>query len=379
MSSTSVRILVGMLSVLTAHAILGQVKIGENPETIDEASLLELESTSKVLVLSRVSNAEMNAITPLNGGVVYNTDEKCIFYYNDNSWNNLCDVTNGTDGNDGDGGGGDGGNDGDAGGISITEQGEIIYTYITEEGEETVITIGESGILHVGSPGSIFFASEDGTPTGDNENFFWNNEDNKLGIGTSDPENELDVNGIIKSSRAHIGQGSESYPGYHFQGNVDTGMYSPVEVLGGVGFSTSGTELMRLTPDQRVGINVKDPQATLHVGGDLRVDGTIINTSGKTVANKVTNNTPIRRLALPRAVLTLNDHTLILEGQVEHVILPAADTTNTGHILILKDLGGKRTELNRPYKNLNNEPVKATKRKGTIWIQSDGTEWQQIN
>ncbi|MBJ2175349.1 hypothetical protein JBL43_13935, partial [Aureibaculum sp. A20] len=80
--------------LLISSAVYGQVKIGDNPNTIDTFSLLELESSNKAFVLTRVSNIEMNNMTPLNGALVYNTDEKCIFQYA-GTWTNLCDT--GTD------------------------------------------------------------------------------------------------------------------------------------------------------------------------------------------------------------------------------------------------------------------------------------------
>ena len=63
--------------VLTLFALnlLGQVKIGSNPNIIDDSSLLELESSNRVLVLTRVTDTQMNAITPLTGGMVFNTDQ----------------------------------------------------------------------------------------------------------------------------------------------------------------------------------------------------------------------------------------------------------------------------------------------------------------
>ncbi|MCG2461415.1 hypothetical protein K8352_11695, partial [Flavobacteriaceae bacterium F89] len=72
-----------------------QVKIGDNPQTLDPASILELESTSRALVISRVSTAQMNTITPLRGAMVYNTDADCLYYYNGTSWINLCEASGG--------------------------------------------------------------------------------------------------------------------------------------------------------------------------------------------------------------------------------------------------------------------------------------------
>ncbi|WP_139150417.1 hypothetical protein, partial [Flagellimonas zhangzhouensis] len=75
-----------MINVLSA-----QVKIGNNPQLLDPASILELESTNRVLVITRVTNAQMNSINPLRGALVFNTDEECIHYFNGTSWVNICE------------------------------------------------------------------------------------------------------------------------------------------------------------------------------------------------------------------------------------------------------------------------------------------------
>ncbi|MGJ8732759.1 MAG: beta strand repeat-containing protein [Cellulophaga sp.] len=76
-----------------AQYSFGQVKIGNDINTIDSASILELESTDKVLILTRVTNTQMNAITPLTGAMVYNTDEGCMFQYNGILWQSLCNTS----------------------------------------------------------------------------------------------------------------------------------------------------------------------------------------------------------------------------------------------------------------------------------------------
>ncbi|MUH37696.1 hypothetical protein D9O36_17740, partial [Zobellia amurskyensis] len=73
-----------------AQLAYSQVKIGDNINQIDAASLMELESASRVLVVTRVTNAQMSAITPLNGALVFNTDEDCLFQYKNNVWTSLC-------------------------------------------------------------------------------------------------------------------------------------------------------------------------------------------------------------------------------------------------------------------------------------------------
>lgn len=71
------------------HLVKAQVKIGENPQVLDGASVLELESTDKVLVITRVNTTQMNAITPLQGALVYNIDVQSVHYYDGTQWVNI--------------------------------------------------------------------------------------------------------------------------------------------------------------------------------------------------------------------------------------------------------------------------------------------------
>tara|TARA_R110002051_G_scaffold43769_1_gene89319 strand:- start:2131 stop:6144 length:4014 start_codon:yes stop_codon:yes gene_type:complete len=81
-----------LFAMLTISSVFGQIKIGDNPQNIDSSSILELESSSKVFVITRVTSLEMEAITPQRGGMVYNMDTECINYYDGTQWINLCDA-----------------------------------------------------------------------------------------------------------------------------------------------------------------------------------------------------------------------------------------------------------------------------------------------
>ncbi|WP_299326430.1 hypothetical protein [uncultured Maribacter sp.] len=83
-----------LFTVLAIPTAFAQIKIGDNPQNIDASSVLELESTSKVLVITRVTTLEMEAITPRQGGMVYNIDTECINYFDGTQWVNLCDAVN---------------------------------------------------------------------------------------------------------------------------------------------------------------------------------------------------------------------------------------------------------------------------------------------
>lgn len=73
---------------------LAQVKIGDNPSLIDSNSILELESNNKVLVLTRLSQSQIDALVPLEGALVYNTDTQCIYAFEGTTWKNLCNEPN---------------------------------------------------------------------------------------------------------------------------------------------------------------------------------------------------------------------------------------------------------------------------------------------
>nr|WP_299339837.1 hypothetical protein [Allomuricauda sp.] len=80
-----------VLGTLLTISVRGQIKIGDNPQTIDPASVLELESNTRVLVITRVNTSQMESITPLRGAMVYNTDTQCVHFYNGTEWINPCD------------------------------------------------------------------------------------------------------------------------------------------------------------------------------------------------------------------------------------------------------------------------------------------------
>jgi hypothetical protein len=116
------------------------VKIGENPQSLNNASLLELESNSRVLVLTRVSQAQMTAITPLQGALVYNTDEACIFQYDGTQWVNLCQAFN----------------------VTFVDNGDGTFTFSNGQGPITFDGTGVSN-FEINGQGELVLTKSDGT------------------------------------------------------------------------------------------------------------------------------------------------------------------------------------------------------------------------
>ncbi|TXB62717.1 fibrobacter succinogenes major paralogous domain-containing protein [Phaeodactylibacter luteus] len=64
---------------LIATAATAQVKVGDNPTTIDASSVLEVESTTGGFLLPRMTEAQRDAIvSPATGLMVYNTTVPCL-------------------------------------------------------------------------------------------------------------------------------------------------------------------------------------------------------------------------------------------------------------------------------------------------------------
>lgn len=80
-----------LIAVVISFQLKAQVKIGDNPGTISQGSLLELESTSRALTLPRMTTVQMQAIpTPVPGMIVFNIDSNCLYLYrNNNSWSGI--------------------------------------------------------------------------------------------------------------------------------------------------------------------------------------------------------------------------------------------------------------------------------------------------
>jgi hypothetical protein len=68
-------ILLLFLFIGFGRSALAQVKIGDNVENVNSSSILELESTDKGLLITRLTTEQVEAIqNPAAGLLIYNTD-----------------------------------------------------------------------------------------------------------------------------------------------------------------------------------------------------------------------------------------------------------------------------------------------------------------
>lgn len=86
-------ILIIVFALSASNSLLAQVqgKFGSNQSTRDVNAVLEAESTSKGVLLPRLTTAQQNAMSaPTNGMLIYNTDSACFVLRRAGVWRSLC-------------------------------------------------------------------------------------------------------------------------------------------------------------------------------------------------------------------------------------------------------------------------------------------------
>jgi len=150
---------------------------------------------------------------------------------------------------------------------------DIFVTYpaeksVTSDGILSV-SIGGTGTSTAFTTGSVVFTGASGTYSQDNANFFWDNTNNRLGIGTTTPTNKLTVNGGI------------DFSGTAFSGS-GTGIWQQATNV--LGFVTAGSTRAVIDATGNVGIGTTSPSsfAKLAIVGTTATNLLQMATAGNT-------------------------------------------------------------------------------------------------
>ncbi|HCO99514.1 MAG TPA: hypothetical protein DIT56_02800, partial [Candidatus Moranbacteria bacterium] len=193
----------------------------------------------------------------------------------------------------------------------VTLAGENYLSIIDQQitaGAINLASSNVSGILPVANggtgagaftPGSLVFAGASGVYSENNSNLFWDNSNNKLGIGVSAPTHTLDIRNATLSAVVRItntnSTGYSAVDVYDNSGNLKAGfgwgnasastfastVYFGSSASNPLLLVTNGSEKMRITSGGNVGIGDTTPASLFTVGnGDLFQ----VNASGQVVA-----------------------------------------------------------------------------------------------
>jgi len=161
-----------------------------------------------------------------------------------------------------------------------------------------------------------------------NNNFTWDNTNNRVGICKTNPSTTLDVSGNILSNSQFLGTGTNI--SYSWLNDITTGIGKPVS--GTIGFYTNNNERFRIQSNgdvnfdnntlyvdsinNRIGIGTSTPSTSLHINGNTKVDGSL------TVQN-----------------LTVNGTTTIIDTNTQTTEQLIITNDGTGPAVIINQLG----------------------------------------
>jgi len=172
------------------------------------------------------------------------------------------------------GGGGSGGIEVLSNGVTVGKGSALNFigaTVTNTDGHTTTITVtggGGSigGTITGGTEGSVLFLGAGGVLAQDNSNFFWDDTNNRLGIGTTSPAYKLDVQG-------DIGLGATSATTAHLYMNSTTRNQIIAANGSSLEFWDGATENARFDANGNFGIGTTSPGAKLDVAGDTIIKG----------------------------------------------------------------------------------------------------------
>ena len=178
------------------------------------------------------------------------------------------------------------------GSSSITTLG----TVTTGTWNASVITgqYGGTGTSTAFTTGSVVFAGASGTYTQDNANFFWDDTNNRLGIGTASPATKLHLLTSSATAVALRAGNSASYAEFQVDASGNSQLIAP----GGVQiFNTNGAERMRIDSSGNVGIGtstITSPYKLQVIGsikaGYVNANGTVVDGSSIEIGADGTGN-----------------------------------------------------------------------------------------
>jgi hypothetical protein len=288
------RLLMLVTFMCTGMLAKAQLKVGDNPTSIQKSSILELESTRQGLLLPRLTDtAAINSLTPPDGMIIFLTTDKSLRIRSNGAWKKLASMADAT---------ANWSLTGNSGTDSAT-------SFIgTSDGQPFTIKTDNAARMIIGSNGNV-------------------------GIGTTTPSATLNVNGTVKLE--NLASGSTEVDVLVL--NADGSVYKRTMSSGAFTSTTEDSvKVENRTSDSTIAVYlpVQDGASASKPYGFLTYDDW----------SKIQSSIQTITIGAVATTSNVKGASIVVDSTSRQIILHPADATNAGIVTAgAQEFGGSKT------------------------------------
>ncbi len=305
-----------LLATLMGTGMLAnaQLKVGDNPTSIQKSSILELESTRQGLLLPRLTDtAAINSLNPPDGMIIYLTADHSLRIRSNNSWKKLASMADATanwslTGNNGT---------------------DSATSFIgTTDGKPFTIKTDNAARMIIGSNGNI-------------------------GIGTTTPSATLNVNGTVKLENLAANSTEVDVLVLAADGSVykrtmsSSAFTNAIKSINGIQKQTLSITAEASATEDSVKVDSRSSDSTIAVYLPVQDGASANKPYGFLTRNdwsKIQSGIQTITIGAVAASSDVNGATIVTDSSSRKIILHPADATNPGIVTAgTQTFGGSKT------------------------------------
>lgn len=306
-------LLVAVCSI-TATAVKAQLKIGDNPTSIQKSSILELESSRQGLLLPRLADtAAINALNPPDGMIVFLNTDKSLRLRSNGSWKKIADLSEASA-------------NWSLSGNSGTDS--TLHFIGTTDGKPLVMKTNNAERLRISSDGNI-------------------------GIGTNNPTAKLNVDGSVKLQNLATGTTEQDVLVLAADGSVykrsisSAAFQNAIRAINGIQKQTLSITAAANTTTDTVAIENRSADSTIAIYLPVQNGSSASKPYGFLTYNdwqKIQSAVQTITIGAVASTPAANGATITSDSTSRTIILHPADATNPGIVTAgAQTFGGDKT------------------------------------